>query len=46
MSPTQGEIRHCRSGHEHAVFGFKNRGEGRICKECVRINSAKGNMKA
>lgn len=35
----------CRSGHEYAVFGFKNRGEGRICNECVRIKSAKGNLK-
>lgn len=35
----------CRSGHEYAVFGFKNRGEGRICNECVRIKNAKGNLK-
>ncbi|MEU9210698.1 endonuclease domain-containing protein [Streptomyces sp. NPDC048415] len=35
----------CRSGHEYAVFGFKNRGEGRLCNECVRIKSAKGNLK-
>ncbi|MFE4758251.1 endonuclease domain-containing protein [Streptomyces mirabilis] len=36
---------HCRSGHEYAMFGFKNRGEGRVCNECVRIKSAKGNLK-
>ncbi|MFE6157099.1 endonuclease domain-containing protein [Streptomyces sp. NPDC057889] len=36
---------HCRTGHEYAVYGFKNRGEGRVCNECVRIKSAKGNLK-
>ncbi|WP_416960286.1 endonuclease domain-containing protein [Streptomyces sp. Agncl-13] len=35
----------CRAGHQYAVFGFKNRGEGRVCNECVRIKSAKGNLK-
>jgi hypothetical protein len=35
----------CRSGHEYAVYGFKERGEGRVCNECVRIKSAKGNLK-
>lgn len=35
----------CRAGHQYAVFGFKSRGEGRICNECVRIKCAKGNLK-
>ncbi|MFD7838696.1 endonuclease domain-containing protein [Streptomyces sp. NPDC059761] len=35
----------CRAGHRYAEFGYKNRGEGRICNECVRIKSAKGNLK-
>ncbi|WP_051774757.1 endonuclease domain-containing protein [Streptomyces sp. NRRL S-237] len=35
----------CRKGHEYAVYGFKDRGEGRVCNECVRIKSAKRNLK-
>ena len=35
----------CRWGHEYSVFGFKDRGEGRVCNECVRIESAKGSLK-
>lgn len=35
----------CRWGHEYAVFGFKERGEGRVCNECVRIKNAKSNLK-
>ena len=35
----------CRWGHEYAVYGFKDRGEGRACNECVRIKNAKSNLK-
>lgn len=35
----------CRWGHEYAVFGFKDRGEGRVCNECVRIKNAKSNLR-
>lgn len=35
----------CRSGHEYAVYGSTDRGEGRVCNECVRIKNAKSNLK-
>jgi recombination endonuclease VII len=35
----------CRWGHEYAVLGFKDRGEGRVCNECVRVKNAKSNLK-
>ncbi|MFJ9195440.1 endonuclease domain-containing protein [Streptomyces globisporus] len=35
----------CRAGHGYDTFGFKDYGEGRICNECIRITSAKANLK-
>jgi hypothetical protein len=42
--PYGGDGTRCRWGHEYAMYGFKNRGEGRICNECVRIKNSKTNL--
>ncbi|MFB7255724.1 endonuclease domain-containing protein [Streptomyces nojiriensis] len=43
--PYRKDATQCRNGHEYAVYGFKERGEGRVCNECVRIKSSKSNLK-